>query len=598
MAQAPPSPAMQPSTASTTLGGTPRQTPPDMRSVPLPMPTATKDTPAPVVAATTPRLPSASGQKPKPRPTSKLHQRSKGDNAVEKLEKLLTAEGLLEYTTLPKEKDDTASVSENHTSPAHKKKPQPDGGLAPGLRKSRAAAPKPGEKEGRASRFMDRIRAGSPDRRNFKEIEALIEVQEKEKARLQSENDVLREVALIAQQTSLLNESRLHEEMRSLEAKLQAAVAGCLDDSEQMNAIRLHNRRIQDEVANMRGIAERQAQVEKDNLVRAFNKQIELKASELEEERRSGQNTAGEWVAKNQELQDQINTILNTTEAKHDINKALIEQHKALTVEFKAQAEDEVFLKKQFDVLRKRNTALKERIQELEAQMLELTKPDTAGPPDQPRPPARPAAPTSAAPPSTAPDQKQERFEEALERLRKLSEIERHNLAQVKAAQTYTLSMRTELEIHLRQTIRKVQEDLLEQKGLRSSPVRHDAEGLSPTKEEPTRPFSPSNGDISVPLAELTAADRRRVIEMLLSKERVLHLLYAEEQPRDSPTEDGNSPKSGVLGTTDQSFLLQLFAEEGGAKSPGSPSASQLFAKWKGKQGDAGPERAVGRKTF
>lgn len=33
-------------------------------------------------------------------------------------------------------------------------------------------------------------------------------------------------------------------------------------------------------------------------------------------------------------------------------------------------------------------------------------------------------------------------------------------------------------QIHLRQTIRKVQEDLLEQKGLRSSPVRHDAEGF------------------------------------------------------------------------------------------------------------------------
>eukprot|EP00668_Euglena_longa_P011843 GGOE01014263.1.p1 GENE.GGOE01014263.1~~GGOE01014263.1.p1 ORF type:complete len:634 (-),score=199.69 GGOE01014263.1:117-1874(-) len=585
---------MQPSTPGTAFSPTPGQTPPEMKGLPLstPAPSATKDTPAPV-AASTPRMPSAGGQKPKPRPASKLHQRSKGDNAVERLEKLLTAEGLLEYTAVSKEKDDTASVSENHTSPMNKKKQ--DDRLSQGLRKTRAAAQKPNEKDGRASRFMDRIRAGSPDRRNFKEIEALIDIQEKEKARLQAENDMLREVALIAQQTSLLNESRLHEEMRSLEAKLHAAVTNCLEDSEKMNTIRLHNRRIQDGIASMRGIAERQAQVEKDNLVRAFHKQIELKALELEEERRSGQNTTGEWVAKNQELQEQINTILNTTEDKHDINKALIEQHKALTVEYKAQAEDDAFLKKQFDALRKLNAALKDRIQELEAQMLELTKPASASTTEKPHTRSLVAPPS----PSPPPDQKQERFEEALERLKKLSEIERRNLGQVKAAQTYTLSMRTELEIQLRHAIRKVQEDILEQKGLRSSPVRHDADGISPTKEEAAKPFSPTNGDVSVPLAELTAADRRRVIEMLLSKERVLHLLYAEDKPQVvEPVEDGTSPKSGALGATDQSFLMQLFSEESGAKSPSSPSTVQVYAKWKSKHTDTGPERVAMRKTL
>ena len=195
----------------------------------------------------------------KPRPISKQTQRSKTDNFAEKLEKMLTPEGIAEYQSQAKDRDDSTIVSETASLPGFKKRGQED--KREGKAK-KAGVQKGPEKETKVNRFLERLRAGGTHQRNFKEYESLIEAQEKEKLRLQKENETLREVAMIAQQTSLINESRFQEEIRSLEYKLEAAVLARLNDSEKMNALRLYNRKIQDEIANMRGIAERQAQVQ------------------------------------------------------------------------------------------------------------------------------------------------------------------------------------------------------------------------------------------------------------------------------------------------------------------------------------------------
>lgn len=511
-----------------------------------------------------PGTPGTSGAlKVKVRPNSKLTQRLKGDNFAEKLEKLLSPEGLVEFTTQGKD-NDSDTPSENASSPAKKKNTEDK--LSQSLRKRGTV--KPTDKETKTNRFLERLKVTGPDRQKFKEIETLIESQEKEKSRLQKENEMLREVALIAQQTSIINENRFLDEIRSLEGKLQNAVMSRINDSEKMNTLRLHNRKIQDEIANMRGVAERQAQVEKDNLVRAFQKQIELKAAELEEERRSGQNTTGEWVSKNQELQEQINNVLHSTETKHVTNRALIEQNKVLTVEYKAQADDEKYLKRQLDAVRSQNASLKERIHELEAQMTELSKPASAGDTAK-RDPQGVALSNSidGRPQST----RASKFEEALDRVKKLSEIERRNLNQVKAAQAHTLSLRTELEVVLRETINVVQDDVMERAKMAGTTMTETSKGkMSPTEAQ--------GKDPRVTLAEFTAADRRRVIEIMLSKERVLHLLYVDDPPEEAAQSSGFADPD----PEDPTSYSRLFSEQTAAMLPRTPPAAvPAYSKWR-----------------
>eukprot|EP00759_Apiculatamorpha_spiralis_P002837 PhF_6_TR11248/c0_g1_i1/m.18144 len=90
------------------------------------------------------------------------------------------------------------------------------------------------------------------------------------------------------------------------------------------------------------------------------------------------------------------------------------------------------------------------------------------------------------------------KYEEAITRTRRLIELEKKNLQAVRQSHLNALSCRTELEVYLRHSI------VQHQKTLKS------AEG---------------NDKLSV----FTAEDRRRVIEKMLSHERVLSLLYSEE---------------------------------------------------------------------
>ena len=171
---------------------------------------------------------------------------------------------------------------------------------------------------------------------------------------------------------------------------------------------------------------------------------------------------AQEWILKNQELQDQMDQMLNATEAKHVTNRALMEQNKILTVEYKAQADDQKFLSKELDVAKRRNTSLKDRIHELEAQMTEVQKPVSEGKKSGSREKADIetgflSSLKDAKSANLSETEKQSKFEEALERVKKLSEIERRNLDQVRAAHLHTLSMRTELEVLLRESITEVQ---------------------------------------------------------------------------------------------------------------------------------------------
>ncbi|KAF0742529.1 hypothetical protein Ae201684_002621 [Aphanomyces euteiches] len=101
------------------------------------------------------------------------------------------------------------------------------------------------------------------------------------------------------------------------------------------------------------------------------------------------------------------------------------------------------------------------------------------------------------------------RYKEIIKRLKRVLEVERRNLRQVRNAYTADLQTHTELSIFLRQCIEDVKSQL----------ERHTA--------------SPDSGGSTVTILGTTfhAADRQKVIDLLLSQERVLSLLYAKAFP-------------------------------------------------------------------
>ena len=117
----------------------------------------------------------------------------------------------------------------------------------------------------------------------------------------------------------------------------------------------------------------------------------------------------------------------------------------------------------------------------------------------------------------------EERYREVVARLKRLLDVERRNLRAVRAAHAKDLQSRTELETLLRACVDDVRKEIAAQRG-----------GGSPGK----------GGAGSVGMEELGNAERERALELLLSQERVVSLLYAKTFPT-PPAADGTSVEAG-----------------------------------------------------
>eukprot|EP00906_Rhabdomonas_costata_P021372 RCo031032 len=97
---------------------------------------------------------------PKPRPASKATTRVKGESFPDRLEKLLTPEGIQEYINAQKDKDDSTTVSDGPGTPALSKRSGPvsqrkrkAGGADPKERPAAEAAKDTKEKEEESGRL-------------------------------------------------------------------------------------------------------------------------------------------------------------------------------------------------------------------------------------------------------------------------------------------------------------------------------------------------------------------------------------------------------------------------------------------------------------
>jgi hypothetical protein len=125
-------------------------------------------------------------------------------------------------------------------------------------------------------------------------------------------------------------------------------------------------------------------------------------------------------------------------------------------------------------------------------------------------------------PPSSSPAlgkaEVEQRYQDIIKRLKRLLEIERRNLRIVRTAHVNELANRTELEAFLRQCIEDVKKEIQRRRAEMLASINRAKNGGGNVDE--------------VSLADFSAADRERVMELLLSQERVINLLYEKTFPK------------------------------------------------------------------
>lgn len=110
-------------------------------------------------------------------------------------------------------------------------------------------------------------------------------------------------------------------------------------------------------------------------------------------------------------------------------------------------------------------------------------------------------------------------YREAVTKLKRMVESERQSVRALKAQQAELLQQRTELEVLLGQCLDDVKAEL----------ARHQAQFATGLAADAPAPAA-------VQLHQFGPADRERVLELLLSQQRVVQLLYAKTFPGQAPT--------------------------------------------------------------
>jgi hypothetical protein len=283
---------------------------------------------------------------------------------------------------------------------------------------------------------------------------------------------------------------------------------------------------------------------EKD-LLRAFRARLYSVQEELESEKNKTDDGASAWIEKSKQLETEVEWTKELADRLDRLNQSLTRENQRLKTQFSTQENDREFLVKQLVTVKKDNVSLRTELDALRQQMDQLRE-SAQPPPQHPHPQSQTlfgTASTSSLPkvlysaslalggnqqrPNTAgvntlASDGDNRYKEIIKRLKRLLEVERRNLQQVRTAYKLELQNHTELEVMLKECVQDVRSEIAHASQLPLVLPPHSSSGSLLGSPQHVGRLSESR---------LSPLERQRLVEKLLEKEQLLSLLTAKAFP-------------------------------------------------------------------
>eukprot|EP00602_Paraphysomonas_sp_CaronLab_P003755 CAMPEP_0185034910 /NCGR_PEP_ID=MMETSP1103-20130426/25338_1 /TAXON_ID=36769 /ORGANISM="Paraphysomonas bandaiensis, Strain Caron Lab Isolate" /LENGTH=412 /DNA_ID=CAMNT_0027571755 /DNA_START=158 /DNA_END=1396 /DNA_ORIENTATION=- len=295
------------------------------------------------------------------------------------------------------------------------------------------------------------------------------------------------------------------------------------------------------------------------DLLRAFRARLFDVQTELEKEKSKKDDGAGAWIERSRQLEAEVEWAKEVADRLERVNHTLSAENTRLKAQFKSQEEDRNYLIKQLVAIKKDNARLRAEYMAIEQENAALQE-QVKSAEDGNKTTILPRVPQSRT------TDQEERYKEANTRLRKLLADERRSLQQVRQNYAQELKSRTDMEMLLRACVEDVRKEIA-RRHIETAQLGTLMKGVS--QGEVDKIYN-GNGASNIPIEAFAQEDRERALELLLSQERVVTLLYSKVFPVSSGAKS-KGPQGGTSSGIED--LLHEDEEDRPNTTGGLPSA-------------------------
>lgn len=341
----------------------------------------------------------------------------------------------------------------------------------------------------------------------------------------------------VQQKRMMQNEiAELQEELRAI----REANVSQFGEPEQLKEIRVLHGQVLENIEKVQGRTVKILKEQEKDLLRAFRARLFDVQAELVKEKNKSDEGSSQWIEKVRQLEKELEWTREMADRLERVNQGLTKDNARLATRCKTQEDDRELLVKRLVTAKKEAARFEQELEKVKNELdTEKTKrPYTSSSYNDGFNNSMNSAMMGAggangangeAPNDASINYMAEaKYKSVIKRLKRLLEQERRNVRSLKQQYADELQARTELEIFLRKCIDDVKNEiserrgeLLESKGIYRTPLNTDGSVLSP----------------DIKLADFTPGDRQRVMELLLSQERVIGILYDKVFPQELPQE-------------------------------------------------------------
>lgn len=285
------------------------------------------------------------------------------------------------------------------------------------------------------------------------------------------------------------------------------------------------------------------------DLVRAFRARLFDVQTELEKEKSKKEDGAGAWIERCRQLEAEVEWAKEVADRLERVNQTLLQENSRLKSQFDSQEEDRNFLIKQLVSVKKDNARLRAEYAAVDKENSALATAVAEGGTRKRNesPDAHVAQPAHAqTKASTSGEGGEDRYREVNTRMRRLLADERKSLQQVRQNYAQELRARTEMEMLLRQCVDDVRKEIAR---------RHVESAQFSQGNDLAKMYNRQPG--LIPIEDFTQEDRERALELLLSQERVVTLLYSRTFPVNSRPKNSAGVVLGADGLGSESSVLE-----------------------------------------